>query len=233
MDVDRYIKLGISELDDILPLIPRGYSFLLYGPSGVGKTIFSLQFICDGIKKFDERGVYFVLKEFPNDLRFKALSLGFDVTKMEKENMLIIVDCFSKSIPIRSSEKFVSDGTVHGVLRALKKIIENIGNVDRVVIDPVSVIFEEEKVEKISKLLAVFSQLKITSLLVSSEEHAKTLEHLCPGVFEMTLKNRNGKTEYSLVIKKIEGIRQQTPIYFPYRIVRGRGIHILKASENT
>ena len=230
--MDHYIKLGIGELDDVLPLIPRGYSFLLYGPSGTGKTIFGLQFMCDGIKKFDERGAYFVLKEFPNDLRFKAISLGFDISRMEKEGMLIMVDCFSKSIPIKSSEKFVSDNTVNGILRALKKIIESVGSIDRVVIDPISVIFEKEKVGEISKLLAVFSQLKITSILISNEEHAKKLEHFCPGVFEMTLENQDNETEYSLIIKKIEGIRQQTPIRFPYRIVRGRGIHILKSSEN-
>jgi len=231
--MEDYIKLGISELDEVLPLIPKGYSFLVFGPSGVGKTVFSLQFMFDGIKKFDEKGVYFVLKDFPNDLRFKALSLGFDISRMEKDNMLIIVDCFSRNISMKSSEKFVSDNTVNGILRSLKKIIESIGRVDRVVIDPISLVFEENKdINEIAKLIAVFNQLRITSFLISSEDYAKTLGPLCSGIIEMTLENQDENTAYSLIIRKVEGIRQKTPLRFFYRIVRGRGIHILRTEES-
>lgn len=229
-----YIKLGISELDDVLPLIPKGYSFLIYGPSGVGKTVLGLQFMCDGIKKFDEKGVYFVLKDFPDDLRFKAISLGFDTSKAERENMLIIVDCLSSSASIKSSEKFTSDNTVSGILRTLKRIIDHIGNVDRIVIDPISIMFEEHRdIREISKLIAVLSRLKITSFLISCEKYARDLEYLCSGIIEMTLESYDREPIYSLIIRKIEGIRQQTPLRFPYRILRGRGIHFLKTEETT
>ena len=64
------IQSGIPGFDQIVGggLI-RDRVYLLAGPAGAGKTIFSSQFLYNGLTKFGENGVYVVLEETPQQLR--------------------------------------------------------------------------------------------------------------------------------------------------------------------
>src|SRR3989442_15136848 len=57
------VQSGIPGFDQIVGggLI-RDRVYLLAGPAGAGKTIFSTQFLYNGITKFGENGVYVVLE---------------------------------------------------------------------------------------------------------------------------------------------------------------------------
>jgi len=84
MAVER-VKTGIPGLD---PLIGggflRGSVNLISGGAGAGKTIFSLQYLWNGLTKFNEPGLYVSTEEDPDDLRNDALALGWDFSKYEK-----------------------------------------------------------------------------------------------------------------------------------------------------
>ena len=73
-------KTGIDGLDDILNGgIVRNSTTLVSGNPGAGKSIFGLQYIYNGVKLFDERGIYLSFEENASDLREAAESIGFDV----------------------------------------------------------------------------------------------------------------------------------------------------------
>jgi len=55
---------GIQGLDEItFGALPKNRSTLLLGNTGVGKTIMAMEFLVNGIKLFDEPGVFLAFEE--------------------------------------------------------------------------------------------------------------------------------------------------------------------------
>lgn len=72
--------------------IPKGRTTLVAGTSGSAKTIFALQFIVEGIRHFEEPGVFVTFEETPRDIMRNVRSLGWDLQLFEKRGQLAIVD---------------------------------------------------------------------------------------------------------------------------------------------
>lgn len=61
------LSLGVKELDDMLGGgIPTGYSVLVAGPSGSGKSVLASEFISEGARR-DEPGIIAVFEKRPNE----------------------------------------------------------------------------------------------------------------------------------------------------------------------
>ena len=74
------LPTGIAGLDQImLGGLPSERPTLLSGTAGSGKTVFALQFLAEGIRQFDEPGVFVTFEESTVDLRRSGGSLAFDV----------------------------------------------------------------------------------------------------------------------------------------------------------
>jgi len=87
------IKTGISGLDEILNGgIPKGSVVLLSGPAGSGKTILGMQFIVNGAKVYNERGVYISFEENRDDLIEQASLFGWDIQGLEKKGMVRLIN---------------------------------------------------------------------------------------------------------------------------------------------
>jgi len=72
-------KTGIDGLDSILNGgIVRNSTTLVSGNPGAGKSILGLQYIYNGVKMFDEKGIYLSFEENEEDIREAAESIGFD-----------------------------------------------------------------------------------------------------------------------------------------------------------
>ena len=84
------VSTGIDGLDELFGGgIPRTGNTLLEGPTGSGKTILSLQFLMAGAQQ-GEKGILFTLEETPDQLRTIAISLGWDLSEMERKGLLLI-----------------------------------------------------------------------------------------------------------------------------------------------
>ena len=70
----------------------RDRSYLISGPSGSGKTIFAMQFLYNGAKEYNEPGIFIATEERPQNLRENFSVFGWDLEKLEEENMLAIID---------------------------------------------------------------------------------------------------------------------------------------------
>jgi KaiC/GvpD/RAD55 family RecA-like ATPase len=99
---------GIPGFDDLCEggLI-RDRTYLLSGVSGSGKTIFALQFLVNGATQFNEPGIFIATEERPQNIREYAWSFGWEIEKLEDENMIALVDATSTKIGLPSDEKYV------------------------------------------------------------------------------------------------------------------------------
>ncbi len=103
----EHVPSGIAGLDEILGGgYPRGRVILITGGPGSGKTLMTMQFLIDGVERFDERGVFVSLEESKNHLVNEMKNFGWDLDKYEKKNQLAIVD----ASPLRQLSKEEEDG---------------------------------------------------------------------------------------------------------------------------
>jgi len=82
---------GIAGLDEItFGGLPRERPTLVRGGPGSGKTLLGIEFIVNGIQKFDEPGVIVAFEEKGEELSTNVASLGFDLEKLQEEKRLKI-----------------------------------------------------------------------------------------------------------------------------------------------
>ena len=129
-------QTGITGFDDIVfGGIPRGWTVLLSGSSGTGKTIFAAQYLYNGITKFNENSVFVACEEKSGKIKKAVEGFGWDMAKLEKEGKLIFIDV---------SERWITDigdnSTEFGLGTLLNEIEEAVKRIGakRVVIDPAS-----------------------------------------------------------------------------------------------
>jgi len=89
--MDR-VKTGIKGLDEMLV---GGYlretANLVEGAPGTGKTTLGMQFIYNGIVKYNEPGLIITFEEFPKQYYYDAAEFGWDFQKLEKKGLLKVV----------------------------------------------------------------------------------------------------------------------------------------------
>ena len=156
------LKTGIIGLDELIEGgFIKGSAILIQGAPGAGKTIFSLQFLLEGLKN-GERGIYFSLEEPIEDVLKDIERFGWKETfekAIQQKNFLLI------NILPTSLENVRSE-----IIRYVDMI-----KASRVVIDSVTILktsWEEYKdVGKIRRILhSIILDLKrrnITTLLLS------------------------------------------------------------------
>ena len=150
---------GISGLDELLGGgYPRGRVILISGGPGSGKTLMSMQFLIDGVDRFDERGVFVSLEESKYHLTNEMSNYGWDLDKYEKKNQIAIVDAsplrrIAKEDPERTTtaqEPQSADGSSDREIRirgpefsiqALSTVIRSyvrVTRATRIIIDPLT-----------------------------------------------------------------------------------------------
>jgi len=96
----KRVKTYIRGLDELMGGgIPSGRAVLVTGNAGCGKTIFGLQFICEGAKR-GERGLYIAFEEQKRDLVLQASQFGWDLEEMERDGLVHIMNFNMSTIPV-------------------------------------------------------------------------------------------------------------------------------------
>lgn len=87
------LPTGIAGVDQImLGGLPARRPTLVAGSAGSGKTVFALQFLAEGIRQFNEPGVFVTFEEPTSDLRRSGTSLGFDIHAWEAADQWTFID---------------------------------------------------------------------------------------------------------------------------------------------
>jgi circadian clock protein KaiC len=122
---DRRRGFGVPRLDEILGGgVPEGYTLLLSGNTGTGKTTFAQQFIAEGMRA-GEKAVYLAMEEPSGQVRKLAEAHGWDFAGWERAGRLAIVE--APMIDMRADD----------VLLRIVRAAERIG-AKRIVIDSIS-----------------------------------------------------------------------------------------------
>ena len=239
LDMENYIMgrviTGIKGFDKLVDGgFPLGSIVLLSGQPGTGKTIFGLNYLFNGAKKFNERGVFITLEEDRNSLLEQAKQFGWDLAKLESDGLLQL-------ITIRTFE------LKKGYMEQLFSKVEKFG-AKRLVIDSLSSLsikiptaymkLNEVNDFAIRRFIYEFTdKLKdingITTLLTqqSSEnlvDKSDLAEFMCDGVIKISFEPMGGKYSRSLIVKKMRRTRNEEDIH-PLEISKdGIVIHDIK-----
>lgn len=131
------LATGIPGFDAVSQggLVP-GRSALLVGTAGSGKTIFGVQFLVEGVRQFDQGGVFVSFEELPEDIVRNADGFGWDVSGMIAVGRLTVVDASPETAS--SDEGFDFDALVE----QMRTAVENVG-AKRVVLDSIGALFPQ------------------------------------------------------------------------------------------
>ncbi len=210
-------KTGITGLDELIGGgIIEGSTVLLSGQSGSGKTVFGLQFLYNGITKYNEPGVFVTLETRPDELRSEASQFGWNLHDLEQNNALTIIDAASGKAGLPTSEKYAlrrgfdMSTLAEEIYRAIDET-----KAKRLVIDCISglgIRFSEpsEVRTELFRISALLRELKVTSLFISeiidpdSQSRAGVEQFVTQGLITLNLSEANGALKRNLLVWKMK-----------------------------
>src|SRR6266705_4555416 len=126
----RRVRTGIPELDEMLRGgFMEGDAVLLAGSAGTGNTTLGLQYLVNGVSKFNEAGVYVTFEELPDRIYRDAGNFGWNLRRMEEENTFRAV-CTSPKLLLESVN--VLDETVREI-RPKRIVIDSLSHLSMLV----------------------------------------------------------------------------------------------------
>jgi circadian clock protein KaiC len=155
------ISTGVPGLDSLIEGgIPSGFTAMIAGNSGTGKTILSSHFVYDGLTSKDEDGLYISFNESKTQFYANNERLGMDFEKFERQKKFTYLDLASL--------------TKDGIQDTLEEILATVRNTKakRIVLDSFSAIslaFEDQSEARITVQVLLGKIMRsegITTMLV-------------------------------------------------------------------
>ena len=162
------IRTMIEGFDDISHGgLPLGRATLVSGTSGTGKTLFSIQFLYNGILLFDEPGVFVTFEESPSDIIKNAHSFGWDLQKLIDKGKLFILD----ASPDPEGQEVIGNFDLSALIERLQYAI-NKYKAKRVSIDSITAVFQQYEASsvvrrEIFRLVARLKQIGVTTIITT------------------------------------------------------------------
>ncbi len=158
---------GVYGLDEITyGGLPKNRPTLLLGNTGCGKTILGMEFIVNGIVKYDEPGVFIAFEEKKEELILNAKSLGYDLDKHLGNNKI-----FLDAVNLDHNE-IVSTGRydIEGLFVRIQHAIGMVG-AKRVVLDSLDTLFYGFDYEilrtEFKRLFSWLKEKKVTAIITA------------------------------------------------------------------
>lgn len=158
-------KTGIEGLDSILNGgIVTNSTTLVVGTPGAGKSILGLQYIYNGVKEFDESGIFLSFEENRSDLAAAANSIGLDQwTEFVERGDIRVYD----------KRQLLQDNDFSETLNILLAEFDD-KDYDRLVLDSLAMfeLFFDDEAERRTYLLKftdILKQRGLTSLLTNEQ----------------------------------------------------------------
>ena len=223
------IKTYIEGFDNLIAGgFPQGSNILISGGPGTGKTIFSLQYLYNGVKQDKEMGIYFSFEEKKESLLAQAIQFEWDFEKLEKSNKVRVISIGTDDI---------SKNTITDLIEIIKSL-----KAKRVVIDSITTLSyitpESEGVGGVTEysikrfLYSFLAKLKeiedVTTLIISQKDEniSNTIaKYLCDGILNIEYESMGGDYSRTLTIPKMRKTKNDEDLH-PLEINSQKGIVI-------
>ncbi len=239
----KRLKSGIPGLDDLIEGgFPEGRSVLLSGGCGTGKTIFGMQYIFKGARDYNDPGIYVSFDERPELLRQDMLRFGWDLRKLESQNMIQIIDGSVAKIGLPSDEEFSLPMSGFDIDKLLLEILRSSRRIGarRIVIDSIPAMglnYDNEKDirDAILKLSFLLAKMGLTSILITETNRENKYskygieEFVVDGVIALHYLGLGTRTNRSLHIRKLRSTKHSENIH-PLEITTENGIVVRSAN---
>lgn len=226
------VSTGIPKLDQMLGGgLLRGRTYLVTGETGVGKTILSLQFLLEGLRR-DENAIYVSLDERIEGVLNGALSLGWDLWEYIRRGTF---HPFEFRLFTSDLKRFGKES------KAFVEAVERLARgrqVSRIVLDPISALaigageefIVREYLREIINMLE--ERMRATTLLTCDIPSAsKKLsrfgfeEFLSSGVIVLGVTRVKGRLLKTIYVRKMRWSMADSSVYV-FDIEPGEGIVI-------
>jgi len=147
--------------------LPKGRTTLVSGTSGTGKTLFSLQFLYNGITHLEEPGIFVTFEESPSDIIKNAHIFGWNLQQLIDDGQLFILD----ASPDPEGQEVIGNFDLSGLIERLQYAIQKY-KAKRISIDSVTAIFQQYEAaglvrREIFRLVARLKRLNVTTLMTT------------------------------------------------------------------
>ena len=162
------IRTMIEGFDDISHGgLPIHRTTLVSGTSGTGKTLFSVQFLYNGITQFNEPGIFVTFEESPVDIIKNAHIFGWNLQKLVDEGKLFILD----ASPDPEGQDVVGNFDLSAIIERIQYAIRKF-KAKRVSIDSVTALFQQYDAasivrREIFRLVARLKQVGVTTIMTT------------------------------------------------------------------
>ena len=234
-DILHELPTGIAGLDLLAGGgVPRNRTTLVSGTAGSGKTLLAAQFVTEGIRSYDEPGVFVTFEETPEDIRRNVVSLDWAVEQYEADGTWRFVDA---SFDPGRDAAVVGEYDFGALLARIEHAVRSIG-ATRVVLDSIGAVFARfsDAGSVRTELLRIAAGLRamgVTSLM-TAERRSDFGDVARFGVEEFVADNvivlRNALEDENrrrtVEILKFRGAQHRTG-QFPFTIQPGEGLLVI------
>ncbi|OYT52874.1 MAG: hypothetical protein B6U72_07310 [Candidatus Altiarchaeales archaeon ex4484_2] len=244
MEINR-ITTGITGLDKLVGGgFPKGYSILVSGAPGTGKSIFGLGYLYAGARE-DQKGIYISLLQKTSDLLDQAGMFGWNFRSYMGEGKIEMLEVDTTQFDISKLlnavkkggyERVVIDSLSHISLHPIpwqdiSITYSAIRDIEAIIPDPkhplvASRILTETFLTKLKKI-------GTTSIIISESGDIRNFEmdtlpeSLTDGVLNLRYELTGPVKGRNLVIKKMRATKHSEVIH-PIEFVEGLGIKVLE-----
>jgi len=228
MNLER-INSGIKGLDNLIEGgLPKSRTILVSGATGSGKTIFSMQYLFNGINQYNEPGVYVTLDERPDLIREDMGKFGWNIKELEDQRKLLIVDASIGRLGLPTAEEHSIVDTNFDYKKLMLETIKACKSIGakRLVIDSVATMgmyFKSPDDARLAilEMVYMFSRIGVTTLLVSElEQDTKKYsrfgveEFVADGVFILKYLDTGVQgINRTFLIRKMRGTKHSSDIH--------------------
>ena len=219
------LTTGVPGLDEMVEGgFKQNSSILVTGGVGVGKSTFSMQYLCEGAKN-GEGGIYLTFEEDVDDLKTNLARYDLGIGDFVEKGLIRIIRLNPNDIMtmVKSGyggiTNFIKDSN------ATRVVIDSIGSIELMISD------EYKKRENLLNLLSWLRRNNCTSILVSeAEQHPNNysrtgiIEYLVDSVIVLYNIRRHSVRQRALEVLKMRGTDHMTKVV-PF--VFGRGVELM------